>query len=174
MQKELKLLQQQLGITFLFVTHDQEEAMAMSDRIVLLYKGRVEQCAPPREIYLTPRTEYAASFIGKSNLVRGEVANGVATCGQFRLAAEGPDGSVVFSLRPECVRLATNDEPNGTLQFEAVMEVVQFQGASTLVSLRTMDGVGLNARLPASLLPPVGSRVRFACDPRDFVRLEIQ
>ena len=72
MQSELKALQREIGITFLFVTHDQEEAMALSDRIALLRDGALEQVASPREIYAHPATAYTAQFIGQTNLLRGK------------------------------------------------------------------------------------------------------
>ena len=103
MQRELKLLQREVGITFIFVTHDQSEALAISDRVVLLRNGKVEQCGTPRAIYNTPRTAYAASFLGKSNLVAGTVRQGVADCGAFSVPVKLPDGPVTFSLRPECI-----------------------------------------------------------------------
>src|SRR3979411_1109577 len=80
MQSELKSLQREVGITFLFVTHDQEEAMALSDRIALLRQGALEQIASPREIYARPATAYTAQFIGHTNLLRATVQSGVATC----------------------------------------------------------------------------------------------
>ena len=76
MQRELKSLQREVGITFIFVTHDQSEALAISDRVVLLRNGKVEQCGTPRSIYSTPRTAYAASFLGKSNLIPGPGSSG--------------------------------------------------------------------------------------------------
>src|ERR1700735_2932835 len=103
MQRELKLLQRDIGITFIFVTHDQSEALAISDRVVLLHHGKVEQRGAPRTIYSTPRTAYAASFLGKSNLVTGTVRQKVANCGDFAVPIDLPDGPVTFSLRPECV-----------------------------------------------------------------------
>src|SRR5246127_743004 len=78
MQSELKALQRQVGITFVFVTHDQEEAMALSDRIALIRSGMLEQVAAPREIYAHPVTAYAAQFIGQTNLLRASVSNAVA------------------------------------------------------------------------------------------------
>src|SRR5271156_6099200 len=81
MQSELKSLQREIGITFLFVTHDQEEAMALSDRIALLRDGALEQVASPREIYTRPATAYTAQFIGQTNLLRAQVNGGVATVG---------------------------------------------------------------------------------------------
>ena len=76
MQVELKSLQREVGIAFVFVTHDQEEAMVMSDRIALLRSGELEQVATPREIYSHPATAYVAQFIGHTNLLKGEVRRG--------------------------------------------------------------------------------------------------
>src|SRR3979411_1199440 len=93
MQSELKALQHELGITFLFVTHDQEEAMALSDRIALLRDGALEQVAPPREIYAHPSTAYTAQFIGQTNLLPGEIRGSIATCGALRWPLDVPDSS---------------------------------------------------------------------------------
>src|ERR1700749_311271 len=90
MQSELKSLQREVGITFLFVTHDQEEAMALSDRIALLRNGALEQVAAPREIYAHPATAYTAQFIGQTNLLRATVKDGVATCGSLRWPTSAP------------------------------------------------------------------------------------
>ena len=76
MQVELKSLQREVGISFVFVTHDQEEAMALSDRIALLRSGELEQVAAPREIYNRPATAYTACFIGQTNLLRGRIEHG--------------------------------------------------------------------------------------------------
>src|SRR5262249_54986604 len=87
MQVELKALQREVGITFIFVTHDQEEAMVMSDRIALLRSGELEQVASPREIYSRPATAYAAQFIGHTNLFKAQIAGGVAKSGTLSWAA---------------------------------------------------------------------------------------
>ena len=105
MQSELKSLQREVGITFLFVTHDQDEAMALSDRIALLRNGALEQIASPREIYSHPATAYTAQFIGQTNLLRAEIRSGIATCGALRWPTSAPDGTALFSLRPEAIRL---------------------------------------------------------------------
>src|ERR1700723_1025608 len=105
MQVELKSLQREVGISFVFVTHDQEEAMGMSDRIALLRSGALEQVASPREIYTRPATAYVAQFIGHTNLLRGEVRGGVVRCAGLTWRSSLPDGPTVFSLRPEHVRL---------------------------------------------------------------------
>ena len=92
MQGELKALQREVGITFIFVTHDQQEAMAMSDRIALLRNGLLEQVAPPREIYSHPATSYVAGFLGQSNLLKCEVRAGVASCAPIVFPCSAPDG----------------------------------------------------------------------------------
>src|SRR6202166_1489358 len=105
MQVELKSLQREVGISFIFVTHDQEEAMVMSDRIALLRSGELEQVATPREIYTRPATAYVAQFIGHTNLLKVEVRSGTAQCGALAWPTSLPDGPALFSLRPEHVRL---------------------------------------------------------------------
>src|SRR5450432_2286036 len=101
MQIELKALQREVGIAFVFVTHDQEEAMVMSDRIALLRGGRLEQIATPREIYSRPATSYVAQFIGHTNLLRGNVEHSVARCGSLSWPVQAADGPVALSVRPE-------------------------------------------------------------------------
>src|ERR1700752_992580 len=93
MQVELKSLQREVGISFVFVTHDQEEAMVMSDRIALLRAGELEQVASPREIYSRPATAYTAQFIGHTNLLRADVRDGVVHCGSLFWTSQLPDGS---------------------------------------------------------------------------------
>ena len=93
MQGELKKLQRQLGITFIFVTHDQSEALSMSDRVAVFNNGRIEQVDTPRELYMRPKTPFVAEFVGTSNVVRSELAQ--------RLLGE----SRTFSIRPEHIRL---------------------------------------------------------------------
>ncbi|MFN8168705.1 MAG: ABC transporter ATP-binding protein [Candidatus Nanopelagicales bacterium] len=98
MQVELKAIQRDVGITFVFVTHDQEEALTMSDRIAVFNAGRIEQVGTPAEVYEQPHTEFVAGFVGTSNLLRGEAARTVL----------GHDG--VFSVRPEKIRVAEPSE----------------------------------------------------------------
>src|SRR6266568_1024973 len=109
MQTELKSLRREVGITFIFVTHDQEEAMVMSDRIALLRAGELEQVAPPEEIYGRPSTSYTAQFIGHTNLLRADVRGGVAEAGSLSWPFQAPDGIGLFSLRPENVRVAAGN-----------------------------------------------------------------
>lgn len=150
MQGELKSLQREVGITFLFVTHDQDEAMALSDRIALLRGGALEQVATPREIYAHPATAYTAQFIGQTNLLRGEIRNSIATCGALRWPIEEADGPVVFSLRPESIRLcADGKRQNNEVKFRAGVRQQLYGGSSELLEVDCGNGQGLRVRIPA-------------------------
>jgi spermidine/putrescine transport system ATP-binding protein len=105
MQIELKRIQSQVGITFLYVTHDQEEAMTMSDRLAVMRNGKIEGIGTPRDVYDNPSTEFVATFLGASNLLTGEISN---TSGSFATIALG-DGSTLL-VPAECVP-ALNDSP---------------------------------------------------------------
>ena len=102
MQIELKAIQQQVGITFIYVTHDQEEALTMSDRLAVFNQGRIEQLGAPAEVYERPATAFVAGFVGTSNLLRGDVAKAII----------GQPGT--FTVRPEKIRIAEPDAPVGT------------------------------------------------------------
>jgi spermidine/putrescine transport system ATP-binding protein len=148
MQSELKALQREIGITFLFVTHDQEEAMALSDRVALLRDGSLEQVASPREIYAHPATAYTAQFIGQTNLLRGEILDGMARCGALKWPSDGPSGVAIFSLRPEAIRLASDAvAAPGTARFRAELRQQFFSGASELLEVNCGDGQLLRVRI---------------------------
>jgi ABC-type Fe3+/spermidine/putrescine transport system ATPase subunit len=150
MQSELKSLQREIGITFLFVTHDQEEAMALSDRIALLRDGALEQVASPREIYAHPATAYTAQFIGQTNLLRGETRRSIATCGVLRWPLEQEDGPVVFSLRPETIRLCPDGKRQvNEVKFRATVRQQIYGGASELLEVDCGADQLLRVRLPA-------------------------
>lgn len=127
MQVELKKLQQDLGITFIFVTHDQGEALSMSDRVAVFNNGRIEQVDTPRELYMRPRTPFVASFVGTSNVFDAALSHRV--CGM-----EG-----MYSLRPEHIRL----NEGGEIQVQGVIQAVQYQGAATRIELKLSDGAKL-------------------------------
>jgi ABC-type Fe3+/spermidine/putrescine transport system ATPase subunit len=151
MQVELKSLQREVGISFIFVTHDQEEAMVMSDRIALLRSGELEQVATPREIYGRPATAYAAQFIGHTNLLKGEARVGVVRCGVLTWpAAALPDGPVLFSLRPENIRLATQNTVAGNVRLRGTVRHQAFHGATELIRVECSDGLVLVVRTPGS------------------------
>src|SRR5438445_1648434 len=149
MQVELKSLQREVGIAFVFVTHDQEEAMVMSDRIALLRSGELEQVATPREIYSRPETAYVAQFIGHTNLLRAEVRDGVARCGALSWPVQVPDGRVLFSLRPEKIRLAgaSGATTGDAVPFRGTVRHQAFQGATELLQIESPDGVVLSVRI---------------------------
>lgn len=148
MQIELKSLQREVGIAFVFVTHDQEEAMVLSDRIALLRSGELEQIATPREIYTRPATAYVAQFIGHTNLLKGEVRDGVARCNSLAWKTSLPDGLVLFSLRPENIRL--NGNTAGAVRGKGRVLNQAFHGATDLIRVECIDGLVLVARTASS------------------------
>jgi ABC-type Fe3+/spermidine/putrescine transport system ATPase subunit len=151
MQVELKALQREVGITFIFVTHDQEEAMALSDRIALLRSGFLEQIAEPREIYGQPASAYVARFIGETNLLRAHVQDGLAQTGPLRWrTAETKDA--MFSLRPECIRLVATAVPpaptdDSVAHFRARIVNQTFGGAMDTLELDCGNSQTLRARI---------------------------
>jgi len=152
MQVELKSLQREVGISFIFVTHDQEEAMVMSDRIALLRSGELEQVATPREIYGRPATAYAAQFIGHTNLLKGEVRSGNVRCGLLAWPAAGlPDGPALFSLRPENIRVAgAATATAGMVRARGKVVHRAYHGATELIRVECADGLVLVVRTPGS------------------------
>jgi ABC-type Fe3+/spermidine/putrescine transport system ATPase subunit len=151
MQVELKSLQREVGIAFVFVTHDQEEAMVMSDRIALLRSGELEQVAAPREIYSRPATAYVAQFIGHTNLLKGEVKDGVARCAMLAWPVSLPDGPALFSLRPEHVRLRedgakTESDRGATVHTRGRVLHRAFHGATELIRAECAGGLVLVLR----------------------------
>lgn len=171
MQGELKLLQREVGITFLFVTHDQDEAMALSDRIALLRAGELEQIAAPREIYNRPATAYTAQFVGQTNLLRAEVLDGVARWGAFSWPCEGRPGSATFSLRPEHIRLTspTDADDQRTVRFSATIGRQTFCGDTDLLEICCADGRVLRVRTPSRRI--LEGQYEFAFSAGDAVRL---
>ncbi|MEX0946566.1 MAG: ABC transporter ATP-binding protein, partial [Acidimicrobiia bacterium] len=119
MQVELKLLQREVGITFIFVTHDQEEALTMSDRLAVFNDGKVEQVGTPGDVYENPRNEFVAGFVGVSNIISGELAL------QLRGATEP------FTVRPEKIFVAGPNHPvaPGECSVEGLVKDVTYLGA---------------------------------------------
>jgi ABC-type Fe3+/spermidine/putrescine transport system ATPase subunit len=170
MQSELKALQREIGIAFLFVTHDQDEAMALSDRIALLRNGALEQVASPREIYSHPVTAYTAEFIGQTNMLRGEIKNGIVRCGPLQWKTSTPGGAALFSLRPEAIRLtdASLQLPDA-VRFRGVIRQQIYSGASELLEIDCGEGQILRARIPAS--GPLTGGHEFVFSASDAVRV---
>ena len=162
MKIELKRLQREVGITTIYVTHDQEEALTMSDRIAVMHRGRVEQVATPRGLYESPATAFVAGFIGNINLLAGR-ADGSSTveCASARLAVSraAPAGTAVaVALRPERVRL----EPIGAVDTVLPMTVahVVYQGETVRYILRSDAGLELQALELGEVRFSAGTRVR--------------
>ena len=162
MQTELKRIQREVGITFLYVTHDQEEALTMSDRIAVMNGGRIEQIGSPQEVYERPRSRFVAGFIGVSNLIDGTVARGAGD--ELELEAAPGDALVVprpddravaageriaFTVRPEKLAIAT--EPGAhRCRLRATVESVAYQGTATSYTLSTGHGAEVVAFRPNS------------------------
>ncbi|THF57392.1 ABC transporter ATP-binding protein [Ollibium composti] len=148
MQIELKRLQGETGITFIFVTHDQEEALTMSDRIAVMSAGKILQVGAPRDIYDRPAERFVADFIGESNFLKGEIAGTAGGRATVRLSSgaeipaslpEGfsPSGAVTIVVRPEHAQLAA---ANGDASLSGTVENVVYLGTDTHFHLRLDDG----------------------------------
>jgi spermidine/putrescine transport system ATP-binding protein len=154
MRAELKQLQKRLGITFVFVTHDQEEALTMSDRIAVISCGRVEQIGTVNEIYYQPATRFVATFIGETNIVEAEIVDkgaDVIHCqmeGGMMLAVRAgtpaAGNNVLLSLRPEKIRLYRS-RPQGQNVFSGRIVVQVFKGAVNDLTVAVSGGVELRA-----------------------------
>ncbi len=150
MQVELKQIQREVGITFVYVTHDQEEALSMSDRIAVMNAGRVAQCGAPEDIYEHPTEEFVAGFIGISNLIAGTVETGgqVRIPTGTRLAVELPEGvtrgdQVNLSVRPE--KIAVEELEDGMVSLEGTIVSRVYLGVSTQITISLGDGASLVA-----------------------------
>jgi spermidine/putrescine transport system ATP-binding protein len=145
---ELKALQERVGITFLYVTHDQEEALTMSDRLAVMNAGRIVQIGTPRQVYEEPADTYVADFLGAANLMEISVESaGVLRLGDFALASSRcsvSSGAAHAVIRPERVRIEAHGSA-GDNRVPAMVERVVFLGAATQVMLRLAPGVPLQA-----------------------------
>jgi len=155
MQLELKRLQRKLGLTFVFVTHDQEEALTMSDRIAVINQGRIEQLGDATEIYHRPRTAFAADFIGQANLLESTIVGRNGTTAKIRLASglelviasgELPAAATkaLVSVRPEKIHIGRSPAIAENI-FQARIEEEIFQGATDRLTLITDQGTRLHA-----------------------------
>jgi spermidine/putrescine transport system ATP-binding protein len=162
LQVELKTLQSELGITFVFVTHDQEEALTMSDRIAVMNKGLVEQAASPRSIYEEPTTVFVAEFLGVSNLLEAEaigrdgascavrIGDRVFRCGQGELDTRG---DVKVMIRPERIAIEPHTEA-GDERLPGIVERSVFLGGSHEVHVRVLGGDLMKAMVANDGSPP--------------------
>ncbi len=147
LRKEIRAIQRQLGITTVYVTHDQEEALSLSDRVVVMSDGRIEQIGTPSEIYNFPATAFVASFVGTLNLVSARVID--ASAGRLSLDGQeiraskvttggSADGRVTLALRPEGISLGERDE--GSNRLHGTVEDINFLGSIVRIRVRLGDG----------------------------------
>ncbi|HZS85577.1 MAG TPA: ABC transporter ATP-binding protein [Stellaceae bacterium] len=175
LREEIRSVQRKLGITTIYVTHDQEEALSMSDRIVVMNEGRVEQIGTPFEIYNYPRTRFVASFVGTLNILRARVTDAgqrrIAIDGQEIVARRGLDGTAsgelrAVALRPEAVSLS---DPGGERnRLQGTIEDVSFLGSVVRIRVRFKENaISLDTFNNPGLAPPEPGRevtVTFAYD----------
>lgn len=175
MQLELKRLQKNTGITFIFVTHDQEEAMAMSDRIAVMSNGRVHQIAAPRDLYDRPADRFVGSFIGESNFLPAQItaqSGGVAQVdlgpiGQAQVASDLPQGAAVSALiRPEHIQLGAAP---GLPALSGRVETAVFLGTDTQLHVVTDQGLPIMVRVQNGIdlgpVPAQGERITLSLPP---------
>lgn len=160
MQGELKRLQQTLGISFIYVTHNQSEALSMADRVVVMNKGRVDQVGTPAEIYHRPRTHFVAEFVGYNNIFDGEVVQADG----HHLLLRTPDGSLrvstpdlthgvgdTASLVVQADKLSPFSRGGSENQIRAVMRAQEFLGSQVLYLLETLSGLQIRLICPESM-----------------------
>ncbi len=171
MQVELKQLQKELGVTLVFVTHDQEEAMAIADRIAVMNAGRIDQIGTPIDIYTRPLTRFVADFIGEINLFEGEwreglfsVTNGPALPGND----SGRVGQGVLAVRPERVRFA----PPGAALFIGKIDSASFLGGQIIYRVACDDGRKLMVKEAGAIARPIGSAVGVTWTTADAVSVD--
>ncbi|WP_336215653.1 ABC transporter ATP-binding protein [Nonomuraea sp. LPB2021202275-12-8] len=140
MQLELKRIQREVGITFVYVTHDQNEALTMSDRIAVMKDGLVEQLARPRQIYESPATTFVAGFIGTSNLMAGTATGGVLKIGNGRVLVPEHDGEVSVTVRPEKITITTEEPGGGMSAVRGTVAEVVYLGTYNSYAVSLADG----------------------------------
>jgi ABC-type Fe3+/spermidine/putrescine transport system ATPase subunit len=173
MQLELKHLQVQLGITFVYVTHDQEEALTMSDRIVLMRQGRIEQVGGPRDLYDRPASRYVADFIGETNILPGSVLEGgpgrvVLRSGKNLVHGWSETALPVaspawLSVRPEAIRIEANDVPMTSGLRGTIADAV-YAGALIRIHVALQGDHTIVAHVPAGTPTSIGTRVIVSWD----------
>jgi len=168
---ELRRLQTDLGLTTLFVTHDQAEAMAISDRIAVMHQGRLEQLGTPREVYDRPATRFVASFIGRANFFEARPGPAGGSFSEDGIALAAP-AAATYVLRPEHIRL-DQDPPAGPNAAAGTVELMSFLGTAAQAVLRLPGGRALLVEGPAALADHFrpGSPATARWSPKDLVAL---
>jgi spermidine/putrescine transport system ATP-binding protein len=179
MQEELVRIQKRLGTTFVHVTHDQEEAMSIADRVVVMNKGRVEDIGPPSRVYLRPASLFTASFMGESNILPGEVMEATANAAWIKTAAgiltvpmkARVGDSVTVSIRPEQLQIGHSSDGAIALGSGRV-SAISFQGTHLRARVAlASSGVELLLRAPAGSGVAAGDTLQLLVRPTDIVLL---
>jgi putative spermidine/putrescine transport system ATP-binding protein len=166
LRDEIRRVQLEIGITTLFVTHDQEEALAIADRVGVMQSGHLEQLGPPTEIYSRPATPFVAEFVGLTNRLAGEVKFGMVEVRGTQLPLvqpNAPTGPAIALVRPEAVSLAA-EAAMGEGPLVGTVIAVAFLGATSRITVDLGGGVTVLAQMPtsAAAATPAGTRVRLA------------
>lgn len=186
MQQELKKLQKQLGITFVYITHDQEEAINMSDRIVVMNAGRLEQVGTPAEIYDKPRTSFVAGFIGTANLFSGTVESATGDSAQVALRCGGKatvsyegktlatGDSISFSVRSENIQAST--EPLAGFAIPATVAENSYVGGMLRIVFQLPNGCGevYSTRHGIHRKVTLGNTVYLSWDPENAALVDLE
>jgi iron(III) transport system ATP-binding protein len=166
MLHEVYTILRELGTTAIFVTHDQEEAFMVADRVGVINQGKIEQLGRPEDIYHLPATRFVARFVGKANFLPGQVvAAGIeTTIGTFPTTSDFPSGaSVEITLRPDQIDLTPDRTGNATVLSR------RFRGADTLVIVQLPSGLVLQSYQPSTLVLQTRERVRVRAKPTHVV-----
>lgn len=169
-QVELKQLQRELGMTFIYVTHDQEEALAMSDRIAVMRAGRIEQLGTPEAVYNRPETSFVATFLGEANILKG-AGNGSSlewAGHRLQLADQLPSGEALVAIRPEHIQLVDEASRVETNLIEGQVLERLFLGTGTRLLLQ-VGSERLSAVVPPGAQAAIGERVRVTFAPAQAV-----
>jgi putative spermidine/putrescine transport system ATP-binding protein len=166
LREELRALIKRISITTLFVTHDQEEALMLSDRIVVMNGGRVEQNGTPAEIYESPKTRFVANFIGRCSMLAGQVGkDGIFTAGDLRLPMNEPPGPRTIFIRPQYIR-PVDDQNRAVSSMDATVLSTNYSGALTQMRLLVSgQELLMDTHFPDGLGPSIGDYVPVCIDP---------
>lgn len=188
MQGELKGLQQRFGITFLYVTHNQSEALAMADRIAVMSGGRIEQLGSAYELVHRPATKFVAQFVGRNNVIEGELRGRTGDCvevacslgsvwGSMQEGGSGATGQVAYVINADAIKMISADVGQG--QTEQAVNVVtgsvqgeEYQGAFTMIAV-AVDGHLLRANVPSEGRPKLGENVTLTWDAGDALVIPV-
>lgn len=176
MRAELRAIQQRIGITFIYITHDQGEALAMSDRVAVMNGGRIEQVGTARSVYCDPKTPFVASFVGENNVIYGQVKKVSGAEAMIATPLGDLNGRTIgtlqqgdqaaYFIRPEVLRL---DGSAGDFGFSGEIIEVSYEGSTSQITLRTDSGQRMLARATTSrtFAPVAGERIHVGLDRAD-------